>query len=1047
MKYLSLYGNRITDIGPLSKLTSLVKLYLGNNQITDINLLGNLIQLECLSLRENQITDIGPLSELINVSELKLNGNQIREIRPLVDNVGIRDGDEVDISQNPLNYQAFALIDVLQEKKDVNVIFTRRAPMTLILVSGNNQRGEPNTPLPDPFMVQVMDQDGNPFAGVPVTFELTEGDGLLVSGNFEYQDQNRNGIWDANEPWRISEVPLYDGLDLTDFQGETVSAFTDLQGYAKANLTFGSTLGPAAGRNTVQVTAQDIRTTVSFMAIANAPPQANDDEYTVSEGERLEVDTASGVLRNDTDANGDELTAILVQGVSKGKLILNTDGSFQYTPHIDFLGEDFFTYKANDGFADSSAARVTITVTASGIREDFDGIDTSGGSVNIDVGETVSGLQTYEWGGFGGTIQVVEVSHIYPGFGNVLRLEPAAVRGAGIAMFYPPVVGSGIKLPGTVIRFFMFASELAGGVSLTDRPPGGDPELSKFLSFIVTKKQQKWVFTTDSNGVPGFGRNLEIPVQPRKWDHFEIGFEPTERRNTLYCRVFLNGKSVFEDWLDFGELNIEKIYVEFQSRRIEGSNSNILFNNIAVDDCTCKEGGELDTGSPSGTIAINDKYTNSPTVTVIMTAQDHPDASSPVVSGVEKVYIDGDVRDPNGYSYPWPACDRNNVNHTCESADSVVLRTYRLQIENLLSDGDGEKLIYAMFEDKGCNYSQVPGEDWVILDTRSPIAEIDNIEGAIRIGTSYEVIAGNSYDIMGIVYDDTYNIGTETSFDRYTLDYGKGTPTATYGWTTITTSTSATGAQSEFLGKWDTTGLSDNYTIRLRAWDKAGNTSPLTSPLTSVTATVNPRKRFPIEMEEGRNVISVPLNPGQSWRLKQLVERIQQNASNNEVVNRIQYYNHSKNGFDSFYPGIHQDNSPFNIEVRGGEGYIVYMNEDTTVTFEGGAWSNGNTTGSITSFRISLREGLNVIGVPLDPGESWRLRQLAEEIEQNAPNNAIVTQIKYYNHSKDGFDSFYPSIHPDNSPFNIQIRGGEGYLVYMSSDTTVTFSGGAWEQQ
>jgi hypothetical protein len=44
-------------------------------------------------------------------------------------------------------------------------------------------------------------------------------------------------------------------------------------------------------------------------------------------------------------------------------LTLNKDGSFTYTPTLNFYGSDSFTYKANDSKADSNAATVGITVT------------------------------------------------------------------------------------------------------------------------------------------------------------------------------------------------------------------------------------------------------------------------------------------------------------------------------------------------------------------------------------------------------------------------------------------------------------------------------------------------------------------------------------------------------------------------------------------------------------------------------------------------------------------------------------------------------------
>ena len=73
--------------------------------------------------------------------------------------------------------------------------------------------------------------------------------------------------------------------------------------------------------------------------------------------------SAPGVLGNDTDADGDVLTASLVGDASNGTLTLLSDGSFSYTPAAAFTGSDSFSYLANDGTEDSAAvATVTITV-------------------------------------------------------------------------------------------------------------------------------------------------------------------------------------------------------------------------------------------------------------------------------------------------------------------------------------------------------------------------------------------------------------------------------------------------------------------------------------------------------------------------------------------------------------------------------------------------------------------------------------------------------------------------------------------------------------
>jgi VCBS repeat-containing protein len=72
------------------------------------------------------------------------------------------------------------------------------------------------------------------------------------------------------------------------------------------------------------------------------------------------------VLANDTDIDSANLTALLVTNAAHGTVSLNSNGSFSYTPQAGFSGTDSFTYKANDGGADSNTATVTITVNEGG---------------------------------------------------------------------------------------------------------------------------------------------------------------------------------------------------------------------------------------------------------------------------------------------------------------------------------------------------------------------------------------------------------------------------------------------------------------------------------------------------------------------------------------------------------------------------------------------------------------------------------------------------------------------------------------------------------
>lgn len=94
----------------------------------------------------------------------------------------------------------------------------------------------------------------------------------------------------------------------------------------------------------------------------NDGPIALPDSYRTIKGQTLTVAVASGVLANDSDPEGQPLTAQLVSGPANGSLDLKADGSFSYVPNGDFVGQDSFIYVASDGSATSANTTVTITV-------------------------------------------------------------------------------------------------------------------------------------------------------------------------------------------------------------------------------------------------------------------------------------------------------------------------------------------------------------------------------------------------------------------------------------------------------------------------------------------------------------------------------------------------------------------------------------------------------------------------------------------------------------------------------------------------------------
>ena len=127
-------------------------------------------------------------------------------------------------------------------------------------------------------------------------------------------------------------------------------------------LVDGASVGAVTSYTFTNVTAN--HAIAATFSADNVSPVAVNDSYSTNINAALIV-AAPGVLANDTDANLDPLTAVKVSDPQHGTLILNTNGSFTYTPETSFTGDDTFTYQANDGALNSNTATVTINVSNS----------------------------------------------------------------------------------------------------------------------------------------------------------------------------------------------------------------------------------------------------------------------------------------------------------------------------------------------------------------------------------------------------------------------------------------------------------------------------------------------------------------------------------------------------------------------------------------------------------------------------------------------------------------------------------------------------------
>jgi len=125
------------------------------------------------------------------------------------------------------------------------------------------------------------------------------------------------------------------------------------------------------GADSFNYTIRDIDGNVSNTATVSVDvTPVNDAPVAVADAFNTPVDTvlnvaAPGVLQNDSDVDGDVITAVKMTDPTQGTVTLNADGSFVYTPNAGASGSDSFTYVARDpSLADSAPVQVSITISA-----------------------------------------------------------------------------------------------------------------------------------------------------------------------------------------------------------------------------------------------------------------------------------------------------------------------------------------------------------------------------------------------------------------------------------------------------------------------------------------------------------------------------------------------------------------------------------------------------------------------------------------------------------------------------------------------------------
>jgi hypothetical protein len=118
----------------------------------------------------------------------------------------------------------------------------------------------------------------------------------------------------------------------------------------------------------------------------NTAPVANNDSYIGQKNTALNIPAIAGLFVNDSDDTGFTLDSFDAASVNGGTVVVNTDGSFSYTPATGFVGLDTFTYTIKDtpGLTDTATVSIDVRDPNNPVAND-DGVYVTTRNLNLSI--------------------------------------------------------------------------------------------------------------------------------------------------------------------------------------------------------------------------------------------------------------------------------------------------------------------------------------------------------------------------------------------------------------------------------------------------------------------------------------------------------------------------------------------------------------------------------------------------------------------------------------------------------------------------------------
>lgn len=214
----------------------------------------------------------------------------------------------------------------------------------------------------------ITDGDNTPSTTDNTDFGIINVNGGIIEKTFRIQNTGTAAL-------NVSGVS-FNGGNAAEFSVITAPAASIAIG-AYSDFTVRFTAPATEGtRTTEMIIASDDGNEAAYdidIRATSVATNANNDSYTTGISMTLSVNTASGLLANDTGYNK---RVVSNTAPSHGTLTVNTDGSFVYTPTASYIGNDTFNYTitSDDGQTDTATVSVTIDTLYDGLHS-FDRIN------------------------------------------------------------------------------------------------------------------------------------------------------------------------------------------------------------------------------------------------------------------------------------------------------------------------------------------------------------------------------------------------------------------------------------------------------------------------------------------------------------------------------------------------------------------------------------------------------------------------------------------------------------------------------------------------